>query len=741
MVTTKGAGLNPNAKVWQEMPAQQTDMSDGTEDSPLLQTYPSSPEMNDGYTDIPTSGGKEFNTDYPDSTADSSPMSSTGTMNSITPSDVGYLFFEPPCDSNISSVTEEQPDLELSVRDSLKKQLEFCFSRENITKDLYLISQMDSDQFVPIWAVACMEDIKALTTDMDLILDVLRASPMVQVDEAGEKVRPNHSRCIIILREVPETTPVEDVEALFHNENCPKVFSVEFAHNSNWYITFQSDMDALQAYKYLREEVKTFQGKPVMARIKAINTFFGKNGLRSVDSSVYSQHAQPHSQYGSPVYMQEVYGPQQQVYGPQQQYPVYPVVSPSWNPSVMPYFETPLAPFQNSGFMNDFSSAGNYKVNTGLHDAHQRMSDNRDHFKGLPHLGDSPSSLSAGTLINGTCASLSPQTSPSDTPTLTVPLASFIPKDTVPLVSVPSGDLSMSARGRRGIHRGTRRRREDERTSKPIPLMEVKASPPNFDLAPSSFPPLPGCVVHTQEESATEVRLSDVVRGLKGLPKSLRQEDNTVILESAENKVDCIAVTAKSAGIQPQIPTSPPSSPSPVVKEEDYAEHLLTQKPHASQEDLVLESSEKVPPTCSRAVVTDVPSSPSQTSDSEPRKLSYAEVCQRLVKDPPPAQPAPASPPVPSASQPLQELKVNRADRPRHNSRHNPEKPDKHGEKRPQRQPFRPFRGPSGQARVGGPGPKIREYQKGFNNGKRFSPQRETRHSGKEQNIPPSSPK
>ena len=33
---------------------------------------------------------------------------------------------------------------------------------------------MDSDHFVPIWAIACMEDIKALTTDMDLILDVLR---------------------------------------------------------------------------------------------------------------------------------------------------------------------------------------------------------------------------------------------------------------------------------------------------------------------------------------------------------------------------------------------------------------------------------------------------------------------------------------------------------------------------------------------------------------------------------------
>lgn len=36
------------------------------------------------------------------------------------------------------------------------------------------MSQMDSDQFVPIWTIASMESIKVLTTDMDLILDVLR---------------------------------------------------------------------------------------------------------------------------------------------------------------------------------------------------------------------------------------------------------------------------------------------------------------------------------------------------------------------------------------------------------------------------------------------------------------------------------------------------------------------------------------------------------------------------------------
>lgn len=47
-VTTKGAGLNPNAKVWQDIPAHQNDIPEWTEDSPWLLTYPPPAVLTDG---------------------------------------------------------------------------------------------------------------------------------------------------------------------------------------------------------------------------------------------------------------------------------------------------------------------------------------------------------------------------------------------------------------------------------------------------------------------------------------------------------------------------------------------------------------------------------------------------------------------------------------------------------------------------------------------------------------------
>ncbi|KAK2862233.1 hypothetical protein Q5P01_001766 [Channa striata] len=727
MVTTNGGGLNPNAKVWQEMPAHQNDIPEGN-GSPWLHTYPPPADVADGYSDVPSVGGKGYDTDYPDSTADSAPVLAEEIVNGIDHPDLGYLAIDPQCELDTDGGdSKEQPMSEENLKEALKKELEFCFSRENLSKDLYLISQMDSDQFVPIWTIACLEHIKALTTDVGLIRSVLQASPMVQVDETGEKVRPNHSRCIVILREVPETTPVEEVEALFKSENCPKVLSAEFAHNSNWYLTFESDMDALQAYRYLREEVKMFQGKPIMARIKAINTFFGKNSFCNVDSSLYSQHAQTQAQYGSSVYMQ-------QVYNPQQQYPVYPVVSPTWNssvsPSVTPYFDTPLAPFPN-GFINAYSNSGNYKTNSNTH---RPMSRNR---KGHQRPADAlPSSL-PGTLLDGLPSPLNPSGTPTGTTLVSVPALSL--KDSSSAATIPSGDLRKGVRGMRGSHRGMRRKREDEHTTKPVPLMETKVPPPpKFDFAPSNFPPLPGSVVSIQGEMKPEMRLSDVVRGLKVTSKAVSQEDHEA--RHIATSDDSVTQADKPPPVSSQQIVPLVTSVSHVVKEEDKAETSIQEEVMSLCMEPV--SPERDPSTSKQTVSPKAPllRPTTPTSEQGQKKLSYAEVCQRPAKDPPPVQISSPSPPASSATQPLQELKVNSVDEPRPNSRRTTDKPEKAGQSRSPRQPRRSFKGTNGQ-RVRSTGLKNREHHRSLNAGKQFPPQRGARQSGKEQNIPPRSPK
>ena len=97
------------------------------------------------------------------------------------------------------------------LKDLLTRQLEYYFSRENLAHDSYLMSQMDSDQFVPIAIIANFNQVKKLTSDIKLVTQVLRESPNVQVDAEGIKVRPNHTRCTVILREISDATSQEEV--------------------------------------------------------------------------------------------------------------------------------------------------------------------------------------------------------------------------------------------------------------------------------------------------------------------------------------------------------------------------------------------------------------------------------------------------------------------------------------------------------------------------------------------------
>ncbi|GIY44557.1 hypothetical protein CDAR_53373 [Caerostris darwini] len=219
-----------------------------------------------------------------------------------------------------------------TLKAMLQRQLEYYFSKENLSTDEYLQSQMDNDNYVAISTIANFNQVRRLTDDINLVVEVLRDSLIVQVDEAGEKVRPNPRTRVLILREIPHNTPVEEIQELFSGANCPKFTQCMFAINDTWYVLFESDEDTQRAYQYIREENKMFRGKPVMVRVKA-KTFTSAPFTSSKNGMTNTQETENYNG-------QNVAQPQQQSLQypysvPNESYNNQPVCSPFYPPTML----------------------------------------------------------------------------------------------------------------------------------------------------------------------------------------------------------------------------------------------------------------------------------------------------------------------------------------------------------------------------------------------------------------------
>lgn len=196
----------------------------------------------------------------------------------------------PPPPGQTMEITMEQR------REAIRRQLNYYFSEENLLHDEFLQSKMNSEGFVPISIIAGFNLLKRLTDDLQLIIEILKELPSVEVDAEEKHVRSiqvkvNPSvgkRCIIILRDVPIDATETEISNLFTNENCPvRALAYERVLGSGksecWYVTFTSEDEAQNAFLYLTRENVSIRGQKVLARMKA--------RLRQNPSSVPSTNA------------------------------------------------------------------------------------------------------------------------------------------------------------------------------------------------------------------------------------------------------------------------------------------------------------------------------------------------------------------------------------------------------------------------------------------------------------------
>ncbi|XP_015600652.1 la-related protein 1B isoform X3 [Cephus cinctus] len=75
-----------------------------------------------------------------------------------------------------------------TLKEYIRKQIEYYFSEENLLRDFFLRRKMDAQGFLPITLIASFHRVQALTTDVGLVVESIRESDKLELVD-GFKVR------------------------------------------------------------------------------------------------------------------------------------------------------------------------------------------------------------------------------------------------------------------------------------------------------------------------------------------------------------------------------------------------------------------------------------------------------------------------------------------------------------------------------------------------------------------------
>jgi len=142
----------------------------------------------------------------------------------------------------------ESANESIRIKAQIIGQLEKYLSTENIKENPAVAAQVAEGR---IALKALSGVVKDTTTDRELLLSALKESN------------------VLILREIPTETSVEDVKEIFAAfTDLPDIKNITSEIGNNWFITFDNQDDCMAAALKLSTEGK-FKGEPLKVRVKA----------------------------------------------------------------------------------------------------------------------------------------------------------------------------------------------------------------------------------------------------------------------------------------------------------------------------------------------------------------------------------------------------------------------------------------------------------------------------------------
>eukprot|EP00039_Didymoeca_costata_P007936 m.105523 g.105523 ORF g.105523 m.105523 type:complete len:596 (-) comp13880_c1_seq2:421-2208(-) len=204
------------------------------------------------------------------------------------------------------------------LRESIKHQLNYYFSEQNLFKDLFLVSQMNPEMYVKCELVAGFRQIQSRTTDLNLVVELLRESENAEVDAEGLMVRPkNHvylsqPQFTLVLNNIPADTEISQIEALFSGIGTPKICS-DFM--GRFFVSFDNQEAIQKAYGAV--QTLTFNDQLINFTMKPEPLLPGRqpNNTPQVAPQMPAPGYMPYQQYNTPYYPPAMpYGMYPQVY-------------------------------------------------------------------------------------------------------------------------------------------------------------------------------------------------------------------------------------------------------------------------------------------------------------------------------------------------------------------------------------------------------------------------------------------